>query len=194
MQTSTNRQNNLYAGWKIYHSIFNSGLSFRYPPNWYFPTATLTRLGPPNRFGGNENDSVLYSAKPTTKLGKYAAVSTNVFMCVSFDEYTGKGWFSNKINLGTPLSSQQITVNGEKLELGTFKGKTPMQDQLILYKPANAQSGSYFIHTNNGYVVYVSAQFNCQQGGFPPGTNLYQNFNKMPQTAVAKSIIESIKF
>ena len=185
---------NPYTGWKTYNSILNSGLSFMYPPTWDF--TPYTQAPTPNNFGGVENDSFVYSVAPTTSQGQYAAVSTNVFMCVDFDEYSSNGmnWQRNW-NPGTVISSQQIVINGQNLTLATFKGATPMQDVIYLFNPHDTQQYSgYFISTKNGYIVSVSAQFNCQQGGFPAGTNLNTDFNSQPETATAKLIMESLKF
>jgi hypothetical protein len=202
--TATTQPSNPYAGWKTYHSILNSGLSFMYPPTWSFTPATQTPT--PNNLGGVENDSVLYSVAPTTSQGQYAAIPTNVFMCVTFDEYSGNGWSTSNWNLGTPISSQQVNINGKNLTLATYKGTAivdgndssqpspSMADEMVLFNPSDTGSGDHFIDTNNNYVVSVSAQFNCQQGGFPSGTNLNQGFTQRPETATAKLIIESVKW
>lgn len=189
---ATVRPVNPYAGWKTYNSILNSGLSFKYPANWVFTPATQAPT--PNNLGGTENDSVIYSVKPTTSQGQYAAVPTNQFMCVTFDEYSGGGWQQSNWNLGSILSSQQVNVNNTSLTLATYKGATPMQDEMVLFNPSDTNSGNHFINTKNGYVVSISAQFNCQQGGFPAGANLNADFNSQPETATAKLMMESVQW
>ena len=184
---------NPYAGWKTYHSIFNSDLSFKYPANWVFTPAP--QIGEPNNLGGTENDSVIYNVQPTAKQGEYAAVPTNQYMCVTFDEYSEKGWnWPGNWNQGTIISSQQLKINGQKLTLATLKGATPMQDVIELIGPTNTKYGDQFITTTNGHVVSVSAQFNCEQGGFPANANLNADFNSQPETVTAKLIIESVNW
>lgn len=201
--TTATTTSNPYAGWKTYHSILNSGLTFMYPPSWDFMPATQAPT--PNNLGGVENDSVLYSVTPTTAQGQYAAVPTNQFMCVTFDEYSGNGWDTSNWDLGTPISSQQVNINGETLTLATYKSNaivdgssqqspSSMADEMVLYNPSDTSSGNHFVNTNNGYVVSVSAEFNCQQGGFPATTNLNADFATQPETATAKLIMESLKF
>lgn len=183
---------NPYAGWKTYNSILNSGLSFKYPANWVFTPATQAPT--PNNLGGVENDSIVYSVTPTTAQGQYAAVPTNQFMCVSFDEYSGSGWQQSNWKLGSILSSQQVNINNTSLTLATYKGATSMQDEMVLFNPSDTGSGNHFINTKNGYVVSISAQFNCQQGGFPASANLNADFNSQPETATAKLIMESVQW
>ncbi len=191
-KTTTTQSTDPYAGWKTYSSILNSGLSFKYPASWVFTPATQAPT--PNNLGGVENDSVLYSVAPTTSPGQDAAVPTNQFMCVTFDEYSGNGWQQSNWSLGSILTSQQVNANNTNLSLVTYKGATPMQDEMVLYNPADTANGNHFINTNNGYVVSVSAQFNCQQGGFPAGANLNADFTQQPETATAKLIMQSIKW
>jgi hypothetical protein len=180
---------NPYTGWKTYSSPLNSGLSFKYPADWSFtpPTSVFT-----NNSGGQENDVTLYSVTPTVKAGNGAAISTNQFMCVTFDEYGGP-WHNIDWKLGSLLSSEKFMSGSTSIMLNTYKGDTPMQDQMLLITDPSNSNGNYFISTKNNYYVAVTAQFNCQQGGFPEGTNLNADFNSQPETATAKLIMKSIQ-
>ncbi|HUY53156.1 MAG TPA: hypothetical protein VMV24_01100 [Candidatus Dormibacteraeota bacterium] len=202
--TKTTTIVNPYAGWKTYNSILNSGLSFEYPANWVFTPATQAPT--PNNLGGVENDSVVYSVEPATKPGNGEMIPTNEYMCVSFDEYSDNGWDTpSNWNLGTPIASQQVNINGQNLTLATYKSnvivdgfsqqlQSSMGDEMVLFNPADTQYGDHFISTKNGHIVAITAQFNCQQGGFPADANLNADFNSQPETATAKLMMESIKF
>jgi hypothetical protein len=189
--TTSKRVADPYAGWKTYHSIFNSGLSFEYPANWVFTPAT--QLPRPNNLGGTENDSVLYSVEPTTTPGQDAAIPTNQYMCVSFDEYSGTGWLTSNARLGTLLTSEPFQSGSTRVSLNTYKGDTPMQDYLLLLGTTSNSHGNRYISTENGYFVSVHANFNCGQGGFPEGSNLNADFNSQPETATAKLVMKSIQ-
>jgi hypothetical protein len=69
-----------------------------------------------------------------------------------------------------------------------------MQDLILLLGPTNTPTGGRYISTKNGHVVSITAQFNCQQGGFPANANLNADFNSQPETATAKLIIESVNW
>ena len=189
-KSTTTTTPNPYAGWKTYHSILNSGLSFMYPPTWHFSPATQSPR--PNNSGGVENDSVLYSAQPQVSVDKV----TNQYMCVSIDEYSSTGWDSpSNWSLGKQLTSERFSIGSESVTLSTFAGDTPMQSELILHTPNNS-AGNHFITTNNGFVVSVDAGFNrCQQPTGGEGiTNQQADFNSQPETAIAKLIIKSLRF
>ncbi len=177
-----------YVGWKTYNSILNSGLSFKYPPDWSFtpPTQAFT-----NNDGGQNNFVTLYSVKPQTKPGEVAA-PTNQFMCVAFDEYGG-AWQISNWNLGTLLSSENFQSSGTTIMLNTYKGDTPMKDQMLLITNPSDSHGNHYISTKNNYYVSVIAQFNCQQGGFPANADLNADFTSQPETVTAKLIMKSIK-
>jgi hypothetical protein len=180
---------NPYAGWKTYSSPLSSGLSFKYPADWSFtpPTSVFT-----NNAGGQENNVALYSVAPTTKAGNGAAIPTNQYMCVTFDEYGGS-WKSFDWKLGTLLSSEKFQSGSTSIMLNTYKSDTPMQDQMLLITNPSNSNGNYFLSTKNNYYVSVIAQFNCQQGGFPEGSNLNADFNSQAETTTAKLIMKSIQ-
>lgn len=194
-KTTTPALTDPYAGWKTYTSPLSSGLSFKYPADWSFtpPAQVFT-----NNAGGQYNDVTLYSVKPTTKPGDGAAVPTNQFMCVTFDEYGGT-WQGNHSPFSALLSSDTFQSGGATIMLNTYKGGTPyndkhsMQDIMWLITNPSNSNGNHYISTKNNYWVAVSAQFNCQQGGFPAGANLDADFNSQPETATAKLIMKSIQ-
>ena len=189
--TTASSASNPYAGWKTYHSILNSGLSFEYPANWVFTPPSKPFK---NNNGGVESESYLTSAAIQTKPSGGSNVATNQYMCVTFDEYGGS-WSYGDTNLSSPsIIDDNFQVNNTKLTLGTYQGASPMLDTLILTSTPPSSVGNTYIDTKNNYVVEVSARFNCGQGGQPGITNLNADFNSQPETAIAKLIIESIKF
>ena len=113
-------------------------------------------------------------------------------MCITFDEYGG-AWQTGDLNLGTLLSSEQFKSNNTNIMLNTYKGDMPMKDQMLLITNPSNSNGNHFITTKNSYYVAVTAQFNCQQGGFPAGANLNAEFNSQPETATAKLMMKSIQ-
>ncbi len=179
-----------YEGWKTYTSPLKSGLSFKYPADWYFPTPATT-IPAPNNLGGIEIDNVVYSVQPKSE--GYSNV-VNQYMCISVDEYSSNGWdFPSNWKLGKELSSEKFSISTTPVTLGIFAGDTPMQSEMILYTPNNT-TGNHFVSTKNNYVVSVKAGYNaCQQsdGGI---TNKQADFDKQPETATAKLIIKSVKF
>jgi cytoskeletal protein RodZ len=187
---ATATTNDSYISWKTYTSPLSSGLSFKYPAEWSFtpPTSVFT-----NNAGGQENNVTLYSVTPTTKAGEGAAIPTNQFMCVTFDEYGGS-WQGGDRKLGSLLSSEEFQSGSTNIMLNTYKGDSPMQDQMLLITNPSNSNGNHYISTKNNYYVAVTAQFNCQQGGFPAGANLNADFNSQPETATAKLIMKSIQF
>jgi len=190
----TAKAKNPYEGWLTYKSTLNSGLTFRYPPNWKF---TPPKEAFKNNNGGEELDATLISVEPTrdpTPAGATApSPANNVYMCLSFDEYGGSWSYSNWFAGKRPVSSEQFKVNSTNITLATYKGANSMQSQMVLFTP-NHKDGDHFISTKNGYVVSVSAQFNCGQADYKILENMTEDFSQREEVKTAKLIMKSISY
>jgi prepilin-type N-terminal cleavage/methylation domain-containing protein len=186
----------LYGGWKTYTSKIGSGLTFKYPADWYYPEDDSTTAPFKNNLGGSEADRTLYSVKPTfSKPTSAGGVSTNQYLCVSIDEYTSKGWGESNWQTSKPVKDIPLTINGKTVNFGLFAGSSPMLSELYINNPHNP-SGDHFITTKEGYVVSIKAAFNyCQQSGGEAGiTNPQADFMEQPEVKTAELILQSIKF
>lgn len=184
-----------YEGWKTYASRIGSGLTFKYPADWYFPDADIATEPFKNNLGGSEADHVLKSVKPTFSEPGPGGVSTNQYLCLSIDEYTTNGWQISKWQTSKPTKEVPLIVNGSTVNFGLFAGSSPMMSELYINNP-NHPSGDHFVNTKDGYVVSIKAGFNyCQQSGGEEGIkNPKADFMQQPEVKTAELIIQSIKY
>ncbi|MDL2341652.1 MAG: hypothetical protein QFB87_01060 [Patescibacteria group bacterium] len=189
------KTNDPYEGWKTYTSKIGSGLTFKYPADWYFPDADATTEPFKNNLGGREADHVLKSVKPTFSEPGPGGVSTNQYLCLSIDEYTSNGWQHSKWQTSKPVKDVPLTINGKIVNFGLFAGSSPMMSELYINNP-NHPSGDHFITTKEGYVVAIKAAYNyCQQSGGEAGiANPQADFMQQPEVKTVELIISSIKF
>jgi hypothetical protein len=179
-----------YKDWKTYRSLLDSGLTFRYPSDWVVDIPTKVFK---NDIGGEETGVTLFSREPQTRPGDGAAIPTSEFMCVTFQEYGGK-WIDSQLSPGEPLTSESFQARGKSVSLNVYKGDTPMQSVMRLMTNPASSHGMTYISTQHDYYVSVEAEFNCQQGGFPPDADLSRDFNSQPEIQAAKLIMKSITF
>lgn len=183
-----------YEGWLTYESVLKSGLTFRYPPNWKFtPPEGVFK----NNDGGESLIAVLRSVEPTRDPAPAGATApspaNNVYMCLSFDEYGGPWSYGSWSSGKSPASREQFNVNGTAITLATYKGNNSMLSQMVLTTP-NHKDGDHFVSTQNGYIVSVSAEFNCGQADAEILEKMTDNFNEREEVKTAKLIMKSIKF
>lgn len=184
-----------YDGWSTQTSITSSGLSFKYPPEWDFTPADKEFV---NTMGGKSVTHSLYSKKPKVESVNGGPVTTNQFMCVAITEYTGH-WQYSKATYSNELDSEKFSIAGKPVLLNTYsdaslgRDNRPMGNVMRLIGSQPGSKGQAYIDTNNGYVVEVTAQYNCMQGG-EGIEDLNADFEKQPDTMAAKLIMKSIKF
>lgn len=184
-----------YDGWKTQKSITASNLSFKYPADWNFTPATEEFV---NNLGGKSVSQTLYSKKPNIVAVNGGPVTTNQFICVTFNEYTGSWQYSNQIH-SNDLSSENIYNTNGSIFLNTYSDVTldrknkPMGNIMRLVSNPPSTQGQSYIDTRNNYNVEVVAQYNCIQGG-EGIENLDADFNMQPDTITAKLIMKSISF
>lgn len=180
-----------YEGWLTYESKLNSGLTFRYPADWKFSQDPEIFK---NDGGGESLTATLHNVEPKRKPGGIGAPypASNIYMCVSFDEYGGDWSYSDWFKGEKPASTEQFKVNGQTLTLATYAGDNSMLSNMILSSTGTPDDHS--VATNNGYIVSVNAQFNCTQADYEILKNNSEDFNQREEVKTAKLILKSINF
>lgn len=183
-----------YDGWLTYTSLLNSGLTFRYPPDWKFDIPEEVFV---NNGGGESVNAALYSTEPTRDPAPKGATApspaNNIYMCVSFGEYGGEWLHYNWLESESPDSTEQIEVNGKTLTLATYGGSSSMLSFMILSEPNNSM-GIEYIDTNNDYTVSVTARFNCVQSDQEILETSTEDFNQREEVKTAKLIMKSLSY
>jgi hypothetical protein len=196
-QANTSTPPDPYAGWKTYTSTFGGGLSFKYPADWDF-NATPPDAGS-NINGGKSNTVYLYSSKPQIKSVNGGPVTTNQFMCVYVDEYSGQ-WSTADYLYPDPIKSEKLAdMGGKSIHLNTYPDNTlgrnnkPMGNIMRLVSAPSSSHGSMYTDLKNGVYFAAYAQYNCVQGG-EGIKNLDDDYFSQPETIQAELILKSVSF
>ena len=185
---------NPYKNWKTYTSKLDSGLTFRYPGDWIIINSDSFT----NNTGGKMASFALVSKKPDTQTVDGAPLSSNIYMCITVNEYSGEwAWGpSDEAIQGINTEESFMTKSGRALYLINHSVQTGSgsNDGLASSVLSVTDGAKTEYITNNGVRFIVEARFNCIQGDYVTTEKSNDKFDERPETAVAKQILMSVDF
>jgi cytoskeletal protein RodZ len=169
------------ADWKTYASTTGSGLTFKYPANWFFQPPAKPTIFPNGR---NIMLLLLSSEKPQiVNAGTSSQQVENEYMQVTLNDGWGPGNYTiASIPTAGIIANEDFLVGKAKVSLVTSKN----QMQLYSTEPVSKES-AFHVALNNEHYLVATASWNTY-------TTSQKDINMTePEVQQAKLILKSIQ-